>query len=610
MNGRARRSRTLRTAVAAVAALAAATLAVAAGSRDSGGTRIVLHERVAGLAAFRWDPDDARPDPATRRPVDGPDLAPAAPAGPLDTGEPATMATDDAAGPGGFPAVVPPEPGDEIAVPPAPAGRVSDRPSDSFAPDLATDSRSLPDPTVPPGILWNPAPGPYLRQQVFDTVRDDGTLAVPPAAGPGLRDLEPPTGTAGHERFLGRARLEVRDRAPVRLPSPAPEFRAAISAGALDGDRLAVDRAGNLFLVPGPTPGPRELILSLETDARAFGGPLDPAARLADVPPALRPSFPAPLESSVRRVADALGLSADLPVETLLRLLATHFRSYVPGPPPAWRSGTAYEQLALGGVGLCRHRAYAFVVTAQALGLPVRMPVSRLHAWVEALVPVADRSGRRWLWRRIDLGGAYGAPDETLADIPAHVPELPDPFGWPRGARPTATGVLPGPGPAPAATATGPGTTPDPPTAGAEAPPPATSAPPAPTPLPSATAAPSGPAPAPPGRPGSPAPTAATAPALPPAAVAPPARPALLPAALERFPLDATRGETVEVSGRAEGGAPPGALVQIVLERPDGERRELGALALTRNGRFGGRVAVPADVPPGDYALRAYLLPW
>jgi len=608
MNGRTSRSRTLRTAAVAAAALAAATLAVAAASRDSGGPRVVLHERVEGLASFRWNPDDARPDLAARRPVTDPGLAAAPPTGSLDEGDLATTAAHDSVEPDGFPSVAPPGPGDDLAVPPAPAGRVSDRPPDSFAPDLATDRRSIPDPTVPAGILWNPAPGPYLRQQVFDTVRDDGTLVAPRADGPGLRDPEPPTGAAGHERFLGRARLEVRDRAPIRLATPAPEFRAAISAGARDGDRLAVDRAGNLFLVPGPTPGPRDLILSLETDARAFGGPLDPAARLADVPAALRPSFPAPLESSARRVADALGLSADLPVETLLRLLTTHFRSYGPGPPPTWRSGTAYEQLALGGVGLCRHRAYAFVVTAQALGLPVRMPVSRLHAWVEALVPVADRSGRRWLWRRIDLGGAYGAPDETLADIPAHVPERPDPFGWPRGARPTATGTLPAPGPVAAADGTGANGARNPASAGLETPSPATGAPPAPTPVPPATAAPSVPASTPPATLSPRVPTPATVPAPSPAAV--PNAGLLLPATIEHFPLDANRGETVEVSGRVIGGAPPGALVQIVLERPGGERRELGALALTRNGRFGGRLALPADVPPGDYTLRADLLPW
>lgn len=614
MNGPALRPRVLRTAAAAGAAVVAAALAVAAAGNSSE-TGIVLHERVEGLASFRWDPAGTRPDPTIVRPAAGPDLASTTPEGPFDADGPAAVAMDEEPAPGGVSAAAP-APGDDLALPPAPAGRISGNPSDSFAPDLETDSRSLPDPTVPPGILWNPAPGPYLRQQVYDTVRDDGTLAAPPETEAALRSPEAPTGASGHERFLGRAKLDVRDRAPIRLPSPAPEFRAAISAGARDGDRLGLDRAGNLFLLPGPTTGPREMVLSLEADTRTFGGPLDPAARIADIPAAFRPAFPHALEPSARRVAEALRLSADLPIETLLRLLATHFRSYVAGPPPAWRSGNKYEQLALGGVGLCRHRAYAFVVTAQALGLPVRMPVSRLHAWVEALVPVEEPGGRRWLWRRIDLGGAYGAPDETLADLPAHVPELPDPFGWPRGARPTATGALPGPGLAPGTPATGPNATPmpmpiEPGTTTATVttvtePPPAMPATPAAAPplVTAAPATPDAPTPSPAARPPS---TSAPVPAT---TTPPDAPPEARPATLERFPFDATRGDSVEVAGRSDADVPPGALVQVVLERPGGERIELGALAVTRDGRFGGTLTVPPDTAPGDYVLRAYVLPW
>jgi hypothetical protein len=48
--------------------------------------------------------------------------------------------------------------------------------------------------------------------------------------------------------------------------------------------------------------------------------------------------------------------------------------------------------------GVCRHRAFAFLVTAQSLGIPTRVITNEAHAWVE----VFDSR----LWRRIDLGGA------------------------------------------------------------------------------------------------------------------------------------------------------------------------------------------------------------
>ncbi|MBN1773461.1 MAG: hypothetical protein JXB32_19520, partial [Deltaproteobacteria bacterium] len=61
--------------------------------------------------------------------------------------------------------------------------------------------------------------------------------------------------------------------------------------------------------------------------------------------------------------------------------------------------------------------------------------------------------------------------------------------------------------------------------------------------------------------------------------------------------------------GRGGGDAAPGSLVQVVLEQPGSAPRELGALAVTRGARFGGTVTIPGDVAPGDYALRAYVVP-
>src|SRR6185503_18059339 len=74
--------------------------------------------------------------------------------------------------------------------------------------------------------------------------------------------------------------------------------------------------------------------------------------------------------------------------------------------------------------GVCRHRAFAFLVTALGLGISARVVTNEAHAWVEI-----EADG---LFRRIDLGGAAGAIDEGTADArPAHRPP-PDAFGWPQ----------------------------------------------------------------------------------------------------------------------------------------------------------------------------------
>ena len=64
-----------------------------------------------------------------------------------------------------------------------------------------------------------------------------------------------------------------------------------------------------------------------------------------------------------------------------------------------------YLDLALSQRGVCRHRAFAFLVTALHLGIPTRMVVNEAHAWVE----VSDGT----LWHRIDLGGDIVAPSGT-----------------------------------------------------------------------------------------------------------------------------------------------------------------------------------------------------
>jgi hypothetical protein len=48
--------------------------------------------------------------------------------------------------------------------------------------------------------------------------------------------------------------------------------------------------------------------------------------------------------------------------------------------------------------GVCRHRAYAFVITALAMGIPARLVANEIHAFVEVQFPSQN-------WKLIDLGG-------------------------------------------------------------------------------------------------------------------------------------------------------------------------------------------------------------
>ena len=88
-------------------------------------------------------------------------------------------------------------------------------------------------------------------------------------------------------------------------------------------------------------------------------------------------------------------------------------------------TGDIYRDLCDSQAGVCRHRSFAFMVTANALGIPTRYVQNEAHAFVEVWFP--DRG-----WQRIDLGGAALRMDVTGADNKTlHRPRADDPFHKP-----------------------------------------------------------------------------------------------------------------------------------------------------------------------------------
>jgi hypothetical protein len=104
-----------------------------------------------------------------------------------------------------------------------------------------------------------------------------------------------------------------------------------------------------------------------------------------------------------------------------------YFRAFVDSDTPLTPSRDVYTDLAMSQKGVCRHRAYAFTITALSLGIPTRMVMNEAHAWVEV------HNGT--LWKRVDLGGAgrlLAEPDEKARVEPYQAPS--DAFPWPTGA--------------------------------------------------------------------------------------------------------------------------------------------------------------------------------
>ncbi len=143
--------------------------------------------------------------------------------------------------------------------------------------------------------------------------------------------------------------------------------------------------------------------------------------------------LPGEAKQQARRVLDELGISRSMdPHRALIELIA-YFRGFEGRAfPQELRGDDLYYSIATNKIGVCRHRSFAFVITASALGIPTRYVYNEAHAFVEVLWPGVG-------WRRVDLGGAaqdvllrsqnqgrvhdVGAPDQ-LPQPEAYVEEL------------------------------------------------------------------------------------------------------------------------------------------------------------------------------------------
>src|SRR6202000_2475360 len=95
------------------------------------------------------------------------------------------------------------------------------------------------------------------------------------------------------------------------------------------------------------------------------------------------PLLPRAVRDVARDVLHTLGLSQSVRPRDALTALAAFFGVFpppedLPRPPlPA----ELYRELALSKKGVCRHRAFAFTITALALGLPTRLARHGTHPW-------------------------------------------------------------------------------------------------------------------------------------------------------------------------------------------------------------------------------------
>lgn len=347
-------------------------------------------------------------------------------AGGLTSGDPSSEAPEPSAG------TSPPTAADADADAGVPAARPQVDPRGTLGNEALPDRDTDMEGTLGYHAVFDPSIVPFKRNRALGTVNIHGALQI---GGSRLRAIEPIGNRVGSDRevFWGSILLHAAPGDTIPLPSVAPTSRI-LSYEATPNARVnfLVDDDDNFYVRLEPPPGAADdarqirLVFLMDAPKAYFARELPTGARLTDVPPAMRPKLPASMAAAARDVVDTLGLTGERDLVSALETLVVHFRSFEPGAPPP-DTGDAYRDLALGRRGICRHRGYAFVVTAHALGIPARYVFNEAHVFVEAWVPGKDQG-----WVRIDLGGGAerlvvrGADDKVR-----HRPSGRDPFVQP-----------------------------------------------------------------------------------------------------------------------------------------------------------------------------------
>jgi transglutaminase-like putative cysteine protease len=277
--------------------------------------------------------------------------------------------------------------------------------------------------------VFEPSIAPFKRVMALDATRLDIDARTPVL---GVYDTRhrsvplesrdaPPPDARPRDRFAAELDVDFSSDRTQRLASVSPESRI-LGLQTTPSCAVLIERDGadNYYIrVVGPRPA-TPVHVSFVTDApRAYFGTQIPRVPLRALPAEVPPLHPSVARRALRFAAQ-LGLSPKSDLRTALESLTRYFRAFVESAAPPEDTGDLYVDLVHGGKGLCRHRAYGFVVTAHALGIAARFVQNEAHSWVEVKL-----LGSGFL--RIDLGGAaHGLTSHSAHDRANYLPAQPD----------------------------------------------------------------------------------------------------------------------------------------------------------------------------------------
>lgn len=267
---------------------------------------------------------------------------------------------------------------------------------------------------------FEPSVVPYKRVVVQNDVRvHGGNYAMALDAGElGAVQISPQPPGADEDVFWGSFLLRLTRDQYHPIPSISPQQRLLKVQTAPEVNvRWVRDAADNFYLIPDAD-GLVRVNIQVAVGRSYFAGELSDEPTWADlgrVPVGRDAQLPVAARQTADAVLRMVGASRQMAPRDAIYRLIEYYRDFDARPfPDAMRGQDLYTAISREQVGVCRHRSLAFVISARALGVPVRYVYNEAHAFVELYWPGTG-------WRRVDLGGAADEVDYSgRAGAPIH----------------------------------------------------------------------------------------------------------------------------------------------------------------------------------------------
>ncbi|HWG89739.1 MAG TPA: hypothetical protein VNZ52_02725, partial [Candidatus Thermoplasmatota archaeon] len=257
--------------------------------------------------------------------------------------------------------------------------------------------------------VCDPELGSMKRLKAYDAIGSDYQIKVADTTFYPVSPVTTPPSTHT-ERFRCRFPVLLDPDNPTPVYSMAPdavitESRTSPDAGALSIFR---DGADTLYVKPnGGFRGVTNLTITFFAPKSYYTLNVPATLTLDAYQRSLneaKPVFPPERVDAPPIVLEEMGLKGERNVKRILETMGAYFNAFGEGEIPGEQEQRdPYLAIALGKNGCCRHRAFAFLVTAHYLGIPTRLVANEAHAFVEVYIPSATGTGGTW--QQLNLGG-------------------------------------------------------------------------------------------------------------------------------------------------------------------------------------------------------------